>query len=39
VTARYDRADREPEVRKALQAWSDHIAALLKKANRGSATV
>ena len=34
VTARYDRADREPEVRKALQAWSDHIEGLLRKARK-----
>ncbi len=38
VTSRYDRADREPEVRKALQAWSDHVAELVRKAERASAS-
>ena len=31
VTSRYDRADRVPEVREALQDWANRIDALLAK--------
>jgi integrase len=33
VTSRYDRADRLPEVRQALDRWGDHIEGLIKKAS------
>lgn len=32
VTSRYDRADREPEVRAALERWGQHIEGLVRKA-------
>jgi integrase len=34
VTSRYDRADRLPEVRLALDRWGDHIEELIKKASK-----
>jgi integrase len=34
VTSRYDRADRLPEVRQALDRWGDHIDELIKKASK-----
>jgi integrase len=32
VTSRYDRADRLPEVRQALDRWGDHVEALIARA-------
>jgi integrase len=34
VTSRYDRADRLPEVRQALDRWGDHVEELISKASK-----
>jgi hypothetical protein len=36
VTSRYDRADRLPEVRQALDRWGDHIEEVIRKASNAS---
>ena len=34
VTSRYDRADRSPEVRQALERWGEHVEELIDKASK-----
>jgi integrase len=34
ITSRYDRADRSPEVRQALERWGDHVEALINRASK-----
>jgi integrase len=34
VTSRYDRADRLPEVRQALDRWGDHVEELTNRASK-----
>jgi integrase len=39
ITSRYDRADRLPEVRQALDRWGEHVGALIERAASDSSVL